>query len=129
MQPLSSAPAPEPGDGKGTPPMPAPALVPSAPKPRRNRRRLLAGIAATIVAIAGIALFVNTKIGPKVPGPPGNVVIVRTAAVDQGDLHDTVRVTGVISAEKFAALMAPQIRGSRNDRGRGGMGGGSSSSS
>ncbi len=116
---MSSAPIPQPDRPEAAPP--APSLVPKAPK-KRPRRRLLAGIAAAVAAVAGLALYFNTGFGPKVPGPPSTTVTVQTAAVDFGPLHSTVRVNGVIAAEKFAALLAPQIRGSRGDRGRGGVG-------
>ena len=45
---------------------------------------------------------------------------VPTIAVSMGDLHATIRVAGTISAERFAALLAPRIMGSRGNVNRGG---------
>lgn len=45
---------------------------------------------------------------------------VRTHTVASGRLDRTIRLTGVTTAEKFVSLIAPQLRGGRSDRGRGG---------
>ena len=50
-----------------------------------------------------------------------SAVAVRTATVEAGRLERTLRVTGVTGAEKFVSLVAPQIRGSRSGRNRGGF--------
>jgi biotin carboxyl carrier protein len=52
-----------------------------------------------------------------------NVVVVRTATITTGDLERTIRVSGVVQAERFAALMAPRLRGSRSVSGSFGGGG------
>ncbi len=46
---------------------------------------------------------------------------VRTATVQSGTVEKTKRLAGVTAAEKFVSLIAPQIRGSRSGRGRGGF--------
>ncbi len=46
---------------------------------------------------------------------------VRTATVQGGTVEKTKRLAGVTAAEKFVSLIAPQIRGSRSGRGRGGF--------
>ena len=52
------------------------------------------------------------------------MITVPTATVALGDVRRTVRVTGTIAAQNFAALLAPRIQGSRSNTNRGGMGGG-----
>ena len=120
MQPsMSSAPAPQPRVAPAPKPG-APTLVPAPQKPARRRFAMFAGLAVAVVILAGAAYYFQAKTGARTPGGPEGIV-VRTAAVDAGELQETIRVTGVISAERFAAVMAPQIRGSRSGRGRGGM--------
>ncbi len=46
---------------------------------------------------------------------------VRTATVQGGSVEKTKRLAGVTAAERFVSLIAPQIRGSRTGRGRGGF--------
>jgi HlyD family secretion protein len=116
---MSNAPAPQPGGGTSGPAAgSSPRLVAPAPHPSR-RLRLAAGFAAaSVVAVTGFVYYLNTRMGPEASGTAAGTSI-RTASVSTGDLHATIRVSGVIAAEHFAALLAPQIRGSRNDRGRG----------
>ena len=83
------------------------------------------GLAAVLVAALGLGYYLTRGVAKQ--GGPGNVVL-QSAAVGVGELYSTVRVNGVISAEKFAALMVPQVRGSRSDRGRSGAGGSGTSS-
>jgi len=124
MQPLSNT-APAPGSGSEpqvtpTLPVPGPAVVP--PKPPARRRALVWGI-PLIVAIlgGGIALYLNTQSGKKALGKGGpTTAIVPVAAVSLGDLHATVRVSGTVAAQNFAALLAPRIVGSRSGMNRGG---------
>ena len=49
---------------------------------------------------------------------------IPTVAVAMGGLNETIRVSGTIAAQNFAALLAPRIRGSRGDFNRGGDRGG-----
>jgi HlyD family secretion protein len=51
-------------------------------------------------------------------GPPTAIVPVVSVAL--GDLHATVRVSGTVAAQNFAALLAPRIVGSRSGMNRGG---------
>ena len=120
MQSLSSS-APVPGSG-GEPlmPVPGPAVVPS--KGPAKRRVAIWGI-LLIVAIlgGGIALYLNTASGKKAMGKGGPpAAIVPVVSVSVGDLHATVRVSGTVAAQNFAALLAPRIVGSRSGMNRGG---------
>jgi HlyD family secretion protein len=45
---------------------------------------------------------------------------VPVVSVALGDLHSTVRVSGTVAAQNFAALLAPRIMGSRSGMNRGG---------
>ena len=55
-------------------------------------------------------------------GGPG-AAMVRTVKVTTGDLKDTIRLSGTIAAQSFAAIRAPQIRRGRRAGGGGGGGG------
>jgi len=69
----------------------------------------------------GIALYLNTESGKKVLGKGGPpTLIVPVVSVSLGDLHATVRVSGTVAAQNFAALLAPRIVGSRSGMNRGG---------
>jgi len=124
MQSLSSS-APAPGSGSEpqtipTLPVPGPAVVP--PKPPVRRRFVIWGI-PLIVAIlgGGIALYLNTESGKKALGKGAQpVAVVPVVSVSLGDLHATVRVSGTVAAQNFAALLAPRIVGSRSGMNRGG---------
>jgi HlyD family secretion protein len=77
---------------------------------------------AAVVVIGGLAFYLNGKTGIK--GSGGPVITVPVVAASVGDLASTVRVTGTVAAQNFAALLAPRIQGSRSNTNRGGMGGG-----
>jgi len=121
----SSSSAPAPGSGgepQGIPSLPVrgPAVVP--PKGPAKRRVAIWGI-LLIVAIlgGGIALYLNTESGKHALGKGGPpVAIVPVVSVALGDLHATVRVSGTVAAQNFAALLAPRIVGSRSGMNRGG---------
>jgi len=100
---------------------------------------------AAVTIVAGAGLYLNRdRVAPK-EGGGSTGTTVRTAAIAAGDLNRTLRVTGTITAERFAAVIAPQLRGSRGSfsgsrgssrgsmsgvfGGGGGGGGGSSSNS
>jgi multidrug resistance efflux pump len=73
------------------------------------------------ILAGGIALYLNTDSGKKALGKGGPpTVIVPVASVAMGDLHATVRVSGTVAAQNFAALLAPRIMGSRSGMNRGG---------
>ncbi|MBZ5617947.1 MAG: HlyD family efflux transporter periplasmic adaptor subunit [Acidobacteriia bacterium] len=115
MQPASNLPAPDTGGGVKKP---GPEIVP--PKPPARRRTALWGIVlAAIVLAGGIGLYVNSKAQSKTSGG-GPVVTVASVAVGLGDLNSSIRVNGTVAAQKFAALLAPRITGSRSGMNRGG---------
>jgi len=120
MQSFSSS-APAPGTG-GEPllPVPGPSVVP--PKGPARRRVAIWAIPLVVAILAGgIALYLNTDSGKKALGKGGPpTVIVPVASVALGDLHATVRVSGTVAAQNFAALLAPRIMGSRTGMNRGG---------
>jgi biotin carboxyl carrier protein len=72
--------------------------------------------------MAGVAWVARELAGAKT-ATQENVVVVRTATITTGDLERTIRVSGVVQAERFAALMAPRLRGSRGASGSFGGGG------
>jgi HlyD family secretion protein len=115
MQPASSYPTPDPGGGVKKP---GPAIVPA--QPPKKRRTAMWGIALAVVVLAGgIGLYVNNQSQSKTSGG-GPVVSVATVAVGLGDLNASLRVNGTVAAQKFAALLAPRITGSRSGINRGG---------
>ena len=124
MQSFSSS-APAPGSGgepQGIPPLsvPGPAVVP--PKQPAKRRVAIWGIPLVLAILGGgIALYLNTDSGKKALGKGGPpTVVVPVVSVSLGDLHTTVRVSGTVAAQNFAALLAPRIMGSRSGMNRGG---------
>ena len=125
---MSSASAPEPAAGAQPAPVPS---GPQTPRPKRAKhgqaKFWLSGVLLlAIAALTGYYLkpaFVANKEGK------GPAVATRTAPIVAGDLEQTIRLSGVVQAERFAALMAPQLRGSRSGRGRDGSGGGGGSGS
>ena len=118
----SSAPAPGSGEPQGIPPspVPGPAVVP--PKQPAKRRVAIWGIPLVLAILGGgIALYLNTESGKKALGKGGPpTLIVPVVSVSLGDLHATVRVSGTVAAQNFAALLAPRIVGSRSGMNRGG---------
>jgi HlyD family secretion protein len=73
------------------------------------------------ILAGGIALYLNTESGRKALGKGGPpAAIVPVVSVSLGDLHATVRVSGTVAAQNFAALLAPRIMGSRTGMNRGG---------
>src|SRR5215467_10429061 len=77
-----------------------------------------------VVCLAGLGWVAREMVGSSAVKPPG--VEVRTATVTTGSLERTIRVSCVVQAERFAALMAPRLRGSRGTSGSYGSGGGKS---
>lgn len=84
--------------------------------PERTRKVL-----ATVVCVAGVA-WIGKELWGARPATQ-EAVVVRTATIATGDLERTIRVSGVVQAERFAALMAPRLRGSRGVSGSYGGGG------
>src|SRR2546423_11416020 len=132
---LSSASVPNPL-GRAVP-QPAPArpqiVKPVPPKPRP--RGLLWGLAALALVAGGGYLWNANRVRPENGGGGPSVAALRTAVVSYGELKRSVRLGGSIQAERFAALIAPQLHGNRGSMsgnrggsvGGGGGGGGSSS--
>ncbi|MBE7541698.1 MAG: HlyD family efflux transporter periplasmic adaptor subunit [Solibacteraceae bacterium] len=107
-------------------------------------------LAVLIAGGAGV-YFLRDQIAPVLTGGGGGAgpVVVNTTPVTRGTLERTIRLSGTTVAERYASLIAPQLRGGRGGGmsvssfggggGRGGMvvtissggggGGGSSSSS
>src|SRR5690242_19442529 len=100
---------------RGTSPAKPPAapelLRPEPVKPRHGWRWLL--ITRAIVAVGSVAWMVRQQQTAAKP----ETSALRTATIAAGDLDRTIRVSGSVTAEKFAALMAPRLRGSRSASG------------
>src|SRR5882672_8396921 len=112
----SGAPLPNPLGGalpQRTRPEPSgPKIVKPVP-PRPRPHALWWGLALAAI-VAGAGLYLNRdRLAPKEGGGSTGGTVVRTAVIAAGDLHRTLRVTGVITAERFSAVIAPQLRGSR----------------
>lgn len=120
---MSSVPAPDP-TGSGPIPVPQPpAPGPQVVRPRRPRhRRVKYWLSAVLVLLTAAALgyYLRSAWQQPAKGKGGGGAAIRTVPVVAGDLQQTVRLTGVVQAERFAALLAPRLRGSRSDRGRAG---------
>src|SRR5215471_3760603 len=116
MSAASPAPIPAPPQGGAevlpVQHVPGPSMVP--PPRRAKRRTALWGILIALLAVAGgTAVYLNRS-QPK-PGEAGAGVAIPTMVISMGDLHSTIRVSGTVTAEKFAALLAPRIMGSRGN--------------
>lgn len=124
---MSSVSAPTPDRRlPGASPAPGPRIVPPAP----GRIRWIAIAASVLVAACvGFGLYLKSRASGEAARRTAETSQVRTAIVGFGDIQRTIRIAGTVSAEHFAAVMAPRLRGSRRDRGRGGAGAASSTSS
>ncbi len=60
-----------------------------------------------VAALAGLAWIARARVGAD--RSKGEASEVRTATIATGDLQRTVRLSGVVTAERFAALMAPRL--------------------
>ena len=126
MQASSSFPTPEPGGGPESSPqtsLPGPSTAPPR-EPAKRRTALWGTLLALAVLAGGAAFYLNTRANQKVASKSGGIVTIPTVAVAMGGLNETIRVSGTIAAQNFAALLAPRIRGSRGDFNRGGDRGG-----
>jgi HlyD family secretion protein len=103
-----------------------PRLVPHAPKSSGKKR--LGWILFLIVAVIGIERGVHFAQKTAVP-TAGTAALIRTAAVTEGTIERTIRLTGTTGAEKFASLITPRLRGNRNGSGRDGSSRGGAPSS
>jgi HlyD family secretion protein len=75
------------------------------------------------VAVGAGAYYYKAQ-NDKKEAAKNSIISISTGVVGIGEVNATVRVNGTISAENFAALMAPRILGSRSNTNRGGDGGG-----
>ena len=76
-----------------------------------------------VFVAAGAAYYFKTQSDAKV-ATKGTIASVSTIVLAPGDVTSTIRVSGTIGAQNFAALLAPRIMGSRSGINRGGDGGG-----
>lgn len=121
MPASSSAPAPEPVGASPAvpqPQVPGPSIVPpQTPQPRRTK--VWGAALALVVAAGAVVIYLNSQSKPATTGG-GPIVTVPTVSVSLADLNSTVRVSGTVSAQNFASLLAPRIMGSRSGMHRGG---------
>ena len=77
-----------------------------------HRRSIWIPILLTLVAVGAVGSYFNRQAnsGDKAKR---ETAALRTASVARGDVDLTVRISGVIAAERFAQIMAPRLRGSR----------------
>src|ERR1700730_14033484 len=111
---MSSASVPNPLGGEALPQPSRPEIVKPIP-PKRRPRALAWGLAALAI-IAGAALYLNLnrdRVPPENGGGGLSVAAFRTAVIATGELKRTLRLSGTIQAERFAALLAPQLHGNR----------------
>lgn len=116
---MSSASVPSTLPARVPPPqVPPPAILHPVPrKPRKFGIWIL--LSVVLAAAAGFAWYSVRRANSGSAG--SHAATVRMATISVSDLQRTVRVSGVIAAERFAALTAPQLRGSRGTPGGGGM--------
>src|SRR5581483_2301197 len=118
---MSSASASSPAAGARAPGVaeplvaPRPRIVP----PRRGRPwRSWVFVLILLGLVAGAIAYWKLSDAGKQTAQAPQAPIVRVATVGFGDLQQVIRVTGVVAAERFAAINAPRLSGSRRDRGR-----------
>ncbi len=88
------------------------------PEGKPCRRFWLAGFA--VAGLAGVAVFAQVKLPEAGNTKTAETTIVASTRVVTRDLQKTIRLTGVTTAEKYADLVAPQLRGGRHGGGGGG---------
>src|SRR4051794_20895717 len=94
---------------------PRPQIV--KPVPPKPRPRGLLWVAVAVAVIAGAAVYVSrNRVAQKESGSGSGAAVLRTAVVAMGDVQRTLRVSGTISAERFAAITAPRLLGNRNSQ-------------
>lgn len=82
-----------------------------------------AGIVVAVVVLlaGGLAWYYNGQ--SKAKDTSGTISAVPTLVLAAGDVQETVRIAGVVAAERYASIMAPRIQGNRGNWNRGGQGG------
>jgi HlyD family secretion protein len=78
----------------------------------RHRRSIWIPVLLTVVAVAAVGSYFNHQANSGDKGKRETATL-RTASIARGDVDHTVRISGVIAAERFAAIMAPRLRGTR----------------
>lgn len=112
MQPQGNiAPTPVP---PAHPPAPAPVAKPEPPPPS-SRLRWILPLALVAAAAAGYQYWQKSNAQRNQAAAQA---AIRTAPVGKGPISNTLRLTGTTGAERFAQLLAPQLRGSRSGFGR-----------
>jgi HlyD family secretion protein len=120
---MSTASASSPAHGSPGAAAPAATPGPRIVRPAPGRSRWIgAGIWIILIIVAGAALafYLRSQTTGRKNQTKAGSAALRTATVSFGDIQKTVQITGTVSAERFAAIIAPRLRGSRRDRGRGG---------
>jgi HlyD family secretion protein len=108
-----------PGSGEAPPKPLGPTAVPSHEDERRPTSKWLILLFFVAICGAGYWLWQKQEAIDKQAAQVREGV--RTATIQSGSVEKTKRLAGVTAAEKFVSLIAPQIRGSRSGRGRGGF--------
>jgi HlyD family secretion protein len=98
--------------------------IEAAPSRRKQRRGapMLAWIGPLLLLLAAGAYFSRGQAPVETAAAEGVGPTSAAVAVSLGDISSTVRVTGTVVAERYAAIRAPRILGSRGDFHRGGEG-------
>lgn len=100
-------------------PQTGPKIVPTvAHEPKRGSKWI---ILLVVVGIAAIGAWLWQKQQSVERQTAETRSGLRTAIVQTGPIARQLRISGVTAAEKFVSLIAPQIRGNRNGRGRSGL--------
>jgi len=95
-------PAPEPPAPAGPSPM--------APAPRGRAPKGRPVVVVLIVAAAAVAVWTARR-RQQPAGPAPGTPAARTTKVTSGPMEETLRISGTIAARRFAAIVAPQMRG------------------
>jgi len=99
----------------------APRLVDPKQAPSRRKGPWIALLLVVAAGVAGLLLY-RQRAAQQAANQTA-VATIRTAPVTKAWVQKMVRLTGSTSAERFASLMTPQLRGSRGSFGRGGPSG------
>ncbi len=116
---FNSAPAPIPQEPEQPAVVPGPAIVPPRQPGRRRRTALWGLLLAGLAGASWLAWHLKNQSQTQFAGG-GPVIAVPTITASLGNVQASIRVTGTIAAQNFAALLAPRIMGSRSDFNRGG---------
>jgi hypothetical protein len=100
-------------------PVQSPVAVPAPPAKSGKKRWLVLGV----IVAGGVALALWQRQAGQSDQARSAIAATRTAPVGQGAIERTLRLTGSTAALRYASLIAPIMRGSRNNSGRGGPSG------